>query len=171
MNKKIYIVVILIIMMTILTGCENGTQEESKTIEENKVENIQNNNIPNNEVEEEEKATLKNGKYKMVVQNQNEEIPEEVIYVDIYNGELKLIDVYARITQAGNYEIVGNKLIGQYNEITYFDQNTDNMTSKEINDEIEFEIINEETIKDNKGFGKIFNNILYQGETYKLFIQ
>lgn len=171
MNKKIYIVVILIIMMTILTGCENVTQKKSKTIEENKVENIQNNNIPNNEVEEEEKATLKNGKYKMVVQNQNEEIPEEVIYVDIYNGELKLIDVYARITQAGNYEIVGNKLIGQYNEITYFDQNTDNMTSKEINDKIEFEIINEETIKDNKGFGKMFNNILYQGETYKLFIQ
>ena len=171
MNKKFYIVVILIIMMTILTGCENVTQKKSKTIEENKVENIQNNNIPNNEVEEEEKATLKNGKYKMVVQNQNEEIPEEVIYVDIYNGELKLIDVYARITQAGNYEIVGNKLIGQYNEITYFDQNTDNMTSKEINDKIEFEIINEETIKDNKGFGKMFNNILYQGETYKLFIQ
>lgn len=171
MNKKIYIVVILIIMMTILTGCENVTQKKSKTIEENKVENVQNNNIPNNEVEEEEKATLKNGKYKMVVQNQNEEIPEEVIYVDIYNGELKLIDVYARITQAGNYEIVGNKLIGQYNEITYFDQNTDNMTSKEINDKIEFEIINEETIKDNKGFGKMFNNILYQGETYKLFIQ
>ena len=171
MNKKIYIVVILIIMMSILTGCENVTQKKSKTIEENKVENIQNNNIPNNEVEEEEKATLKNGKYKMVVQNQNEEIPEEVIYVDIYNGELKLIDVYARITQAGNYEIVGNKLIGQYNEITYFDQNTDNMTSKEINDKIEFEIINEETIKDNKGFGKMFNNILYQGETYKLFIQ
>ena len=48
--------------MTILTGCENGTQEKSKTIEEN----IQNNNIPNNEVEEEEKATLKNGKYRPI---------------------------------------------------------------------------------------------------------
>lgn len=168
--KSIYIVVTLITMMLILTGCRNNTQEENRIIEGNQVENIQN-NIAENEVIEEEKSSIKNGKYKMVVQNQSEEVPEEVIYVDIYNGELKLIDVYARITQAGTYEIEGNKLIGKYNEITYFDQNTNSMLEKEISNELEFEILEDGTLKDNIGFGIIFGEPLYKGEVYKLEIE
>ena len=161
--KILWICVTLTILIFSLSGCGNQTQEN--TIVEKHVENTEN-NIRNEIIEEQN--LVKNGRYDIIVEEQNEELPDEDIYLEIYDGELKLVDGYARITQIGAFEEEGNKIVGTYNEIEYFDQNTNSMSKKEINDELEFEILEEGILKDNKGFGKIFETTLYQGETYKL---
>ena len=158
-NKKSIIgiiFVLLLILVVMLTGFGNKAQEN--TVVENQVENE----------EAVEESPIKNGKYEIVVAEQNEELPDEDIYIEINNGDLKLVDGFARLTQVGTFKIENNKLVGKYNEIEYFDQSTNNITKKEISDEIEFEILEGDILKDNIGFGKIFGQTLYQGETYKL---
>lgn len=164
-QKFIILIIVAILTMTlfILSGCGNGKQEN--TVVEEQVENMQ--NSIENEVVEEENA-IKNGKYDIVAGEQNEELPDENIYLEIYDGELKLVDGFAQITQVGTFKIEGNKLVGTYNEVEYLDQSTGSMTKKEISDELEFEILENGTLKDNTGFGKTFDKTLYQGETYKL---
>ena len=84
---------------------------------------------------------------------------------------MTLVDGYARITQIGTFEIKNNKLVGKYGKIKYFDQNTNSMLEKEINEELEFEILEDGILKDNIGFGIMFGETLYKGEVYKLEIE
>ena len=159
-KEKIFnfvLVLILFVTLIVLTGC-------GKKNEEQVVENTQNNMVENEVVEE---SPIKNGKYEMVIESV-EELPDEDIYLEIYDNQLTLVDGFAQITQIGTFKIEDNKLVGTYNEVEYFDQNTADMTKKEINDKLEFEILEDGLLKDNIGFGMTFDKTLYQGETYKL---
>lgn len=159
-KEKIFnfvLVLVLFVTSLVLTGCGQKNEEQI-------VENTQNDVVENEVVKE---SLIKNGKYQMVIESQ-EELPDEDIYLEIYDNQLTLVDGFAQITQIGTFKIEDNKLVGTYNEVEYFDQNTADMTKKEISDELEFEILEDGSLKDNIGFGKIFDKTLYQGETYKL---
>ncbi len=161
-KEKLFNLVLTLVLfatLLVLTGC--GQKTEEQVVEEN----TQNNTVENEVVEE---SPIKNGKYDMVVENQDEELPDEDIYLEINDNNITLVDGFAQITQKGTFEIKDNKLIGTYNEVEYFDQNTADMTTKDINDELEFEILEDGSLKDNIGFGMTFDKTLYQGETYKL---
>ena len=164
--KSIVMIIVLFILLVFLVGCENRNQENTVVEEQS---NSINNNLESKVAEE--KINIEEGKYKIVEENQSEELPKEDIYLEINANELTLVDRYARITQIGTFEIRNNKLVGKYNEIEYFDQNTNSMLEKEISNELEFEILEDGTLKDNIGFGIIFGEPLYKGEVYKLEIE
>lgn len=164
-KEKLFNLVLTLVLfatLLVLTGC--GQKNEEQVVEEN----TQNNTAKNEVVEEKEESPIKNGRYDMLVENQDEELPDEDIYLEINDNNITLVDGFAQITQKGTFEIKDNKLIGTYNEVEYFDQSTADMTTKDINDKIEFEILEDGSLKDNIGFGMTFDKTLYQGETYKL---
>ena len=153
------LMIILLISLLFVTGCGQKNEEQNQ-------ENIQNTVVE--EIVEEPESPIKNGKYDVIIVYEDETLPDENTYLEIYDSEITLVDEFAQITQKGTFEIKDNKLVGTYNEVEYFDQSTSDITKKDINDKLEFEILEDGTLKDNVGFGRTFDKTLYQGETYKL---
>ena len=153
------LMIILLISLLFVTGCGQKNEEQNQ-------ENIQNTVVE--EIVEEPESPIKNGKYDVIIVYEDETLPDENTYLEIYDSEITLVDEFAQITQKGTFEIKDNKLVGTYNEVEYFDHSTGDYTKKDISDELEFEILDNDTLKDNLGFGKSFDNILNQGYSYKL---
>lgn len=165
MNKsiRIGIAIVVIILLLFLTGCSNKTENK---------ENILNNNSENNTdilKEEKQEKSIKNGIYNMVLTDEDISFVEGDIYLEIVDDKITMYNNFAQIVQEGIFEINNNKLTGTYTKIKYLDhQNGGKETEKSINDELDFSILEDGTLKDNLGFGKSIGKNLMEERTYKI---
>lgn len=157
--------IVFTILLT-LTGCDDKTQEEDK----NNTNTVAVSNEPDKKTEEKpKKDTIKNGMYKLVITEAEEGLADGDVYVEIEDNIIQVADSFAMLAQTGTYEVKGNKIIGTYTEIEYLDHSTGEITKKEINDKLEFELMEDGTVlKDIYGYGKSLDNIMLKGATYKL---
>ena len=146
------VAVIVFSILATLTGCD---------------EKAQNNENQTNE-EQVEQTKLKAGLYGYISTGE-EGLYDGAIGVTIEDdGTIMLYDGFASLCQIGEYTIEGNKIVGTYHEAIYIDHaNGGQETTKEINEKFEFEIIDEETIKDLIGYGESFDNIMMTDALYR----
>lgn len=160
---EIGISIIFIVLLLLLTGCSNKTENT-----ENSVENSIENSI-NTINEQEQESIIKNGIYNMTLTDEDISLTEGDIYIEIIDSKISIFNNFAQIVQEGTFEINNSKLIGTYTKIKYLDhQNGGKVAEKTINDELSFNILEDGTLKDNLGFGKSIGNNLMEGRTYKL---
>ena len=156
------VITLFAIILLSLTACNEETIEPENVTAETEINNV------TETIPEEEKTTIKNGQYNMDVTEEDISLVDEDIYIEIRDNQLTLVDGFAAMTQIGTFEIKDNKLVGTYHTIEYFDQSTAEMTTKSINDALEFEIVNENTLKDNIGFALSLDKTLYKDKIYRL---
>ena len=156
------VITLFAIILLSLTACNEETIEPENVTTEPEINNV------TETVSEEEETTIKNGQYNMDVTEEDISLVDEDIYIEIRDNQLTLVDGFAAMTQIGTFEIKDNKLVGTYHTIEYFDQSTAEMTTKSINDALEFEIVNENTLKDNIGFALSLDKTLYKDKIYRL---
>lgn len=156
---NILILLLILIISTGLTGCGSKDENSENTIE----------NVTNNVSETEQESVIKNGIYNMALTDEDISLAEGDVYLEIKDNSISIYNNFAQIVQEGTFEIKDNKLIGTYTTIKYLDhQNGGNETEKNINDELDFDILEDGSLKDNLGFGKSIGNNLFEGRTYKL---
>ena len=160
--KILGVITLFAIILLSLTACNEETIEPENVMTEPEITNV------TETLAEEEETTIKNGQYNMEVTEEDISLVDEDIYIEIRDNQLTLVDGFAAMTQIGTFEIKDNKLVGTYHTIEYFDQSTDEMTTKSINDALEFEIVNENTLKDNIGFALSLDKTLYKDKIYRL---
>ena len=160
--KILEVITLFAIILLSLTACNEETIEPENVTTEPEINNV------TETVSEEEETTIKNGQYNMDVTEEDISLVDEDIYIEIRDNQLTLVDGFAAMTQIGTFEIKDNKLVGTYHTVEYFDQSTAEMTTKSINDALEFEIVNENTLKDNIGFALSLDKTLYKDKVYRL---
>ena len=160
--KILGVITLFAIILLSLTACNEETIEPENVMTEPEITNV------TETLAEEEETTIKNGQYNMEVTEEDISLVDEDIYIEIRDNQLTLVDGFAAMTQIGTFEIKDNKLVGTYHTIEYFDQSTAEMTTKSINDALEFEIVNENTLKDNIGFALSLDKTLYKDKIYRL---
>ena len=162
MKKKVIgvgIAIILIVLLLFLTGCGNEIENNEESVE-NSINTIN---------EQKQESIIKNGIYNMTLTDEDISFVEGDIYLEIIDNKITMYNNFAQIVQEGTFEINNNKLIGTYTKIKYLDhQNGGKETEKTINDKLDFNILEDGTLKDNLGFGKSIGNNLFEGRTYKL---
>ena len=162
MKKKVISIILLITIsfcLFMLNGCGKSENEQNTSSEvENNVEQI-------------EESPIKNGQYNKVLTEEDISLSEGDLHLEIYDNYITIVDNFAPITQKGTFEIVDNKLIGTYTTAEYLDQSTGYMAEKNISEEFEFEILDDGSLKDNKGFGQSFGKNLFKDATYKLYLE
>lgn len=162
-STRIGIAIVIVISLLILTGCSNKT-ENKENILDNSSEN--NTNILK---EEKQEISIKNGIYNMVLTDEDISFVEGDIYLEIVDDKITMYNNSAQIVQEGIFEINNNKLTGTYTKIKYLDhQNGGEETEKSINEDFDFSILEDSSLKDNLGFGKSIGKNLMEGRTYKL---
>lgn len=162
MKKKVISIILLITIsfsLFMITGCGENKEEQSMQQEEQNI------------IQQEVESPIKNGQYNKVLTEEDISLAEGDMRLEIYNNNITIIDDFAPITQNGTFEIVDNKLVGTYTTAEYLDQSTGNMAEKNISEEFEFEILEDGTLKDNKGFGQSFGKNLFKDATYKLYLE
>ena len=159
--KTLGVIILFVTILLSLTACNQETAEPKNATEEPEINNV------TEPVIEEEEITIKNGQYNMEVTEEDISLVDEDIYIEIRDNQLTLVNGFAAMTQIGTFEIKDNKLVGTYHTIEYFDQSTAEMTTKSINDTLEFEIVNENTLKDNIGFALSLDKTLYKDKVYR----
>ena len=144
--------VVIFSILATLTGCD----EKAKNNEN------QNNN------EQVEQTKIQYGIYGYVATGEDGMYDGDVTVTIGEDGTIMLYDGFASLCQIGEYTIEGNKIVGTYHEAIYIDHaNGGQETTKEINEKFEFEIIDEETIKDLIGYGESFDNIMMTDAVYR----
>lgn len=154
MKLKGLILVIAVIVFSILatlTGCD----EKSK------------NNETNDDIEQTEQIKMKAGIYGYVATGEEGLYDGDVSITLEDDGTIAVYDAFAGLGQIGTYKIEGNKIVGIYTTATFIDHTNGGDTTKEINDDFEFEIIDEETIKDITGYGGSVDHVMMEGALYK----
>ena len=149
--------VIIFSILATLTGCNEKAQNNENQKKEEQTEQVV------------EQTELQTGLYEYVAITEDDGLYDGAIGITLEDdGTIMLYDGFASLCQIGTYTVEGNKITGTYTEAIYTDHaNGGAEARKEINDEFEFEIINDETIRDLIGYGASFDNIMMQNAVYK----
>ena len=179
MKKFFRIITIILLassMVFSLSGCGDDEEKytdkkENKSV--NEVENtaqVSNNEINNNEEKTKiSNATVSDGIYYMVLRAEDVELSAGDICLKIENGRILIGNGFAAMTEEGTYEIKGNKLVGHYDTIKYLDHSKGGETTEEtINEEFDFDILEDGSLRDNYGFGAPLDNLQFTGRIYRL---
>lgn len=166
MKKKGLIIAVIAVLFSILitlTGCD-GKTEETSSKNANNVKQEQ-----KNPGKEQEKDKFKEGVYDFVPEEEGEEVLKDSVSVEFRNGKITLSDGFAGLVQEGTYKVDGAKIVGTYNSMTYIDHsNGGEYTTKDIKDEFEFYILEDESIRDFVGYGVSLDNVMLKDALYKL---
>lgn len=158
---------VLFTILLTLTGCDDKPKKEEQKNETNVV--ASSNNVTKDNESKPKKGTIKNGVYKLEISEDEVGLADGDVYVEIEDNIIQVSDGFAMLVQTGTYELKGNKIVGTYTEIEYLDHTTGEMTTKEINDKLEFELLDDGTrLKDIKGYGESLDNVMLKGSIYKL---
>ena len=89
------------------------------------------------------------------------------VYLEINGNNITIYNNFAQIVEEGTFEVKDDKLVGTYTKIMYLDhQNGGRTTEKNINDEIDFDILKDGSLRDNNGIGESLGNSLLKGKIY-----
>lgn len=143
--------VVIFSILATLTGCD----EKAKNNEN------QNNN------EQVEQTKIQYGIYGHVATGEDGMYDGDVTVTIGEDGTIMLYDGFASLCQMGTYTIEENKILGTYTEAIYIDHTTGEEATKELNEKFEFEIVDKETIKDLRGYGESFDNIMMTDALYR----
>ena len=159
---------------TILTDEVKNKVEQKLEEVQNKLDDIEKakKEIEKKKAEEEarKKAArekVKNGIYYMEVGADSVALSKGDVYLEINGNNITIYNNFAQIVEEGTFEVKDDKLVGTYTKIMYLDhQNGGRTTEKNINDEIDFDILKDGSLRDNNGIGESLGNSLLKGKIY-----
>ncbi len=180
MKKKGIIIAIIAVMFSLiitLAGCgekKKETNKEENTTKATANQTTQKDDEKDNEEDKKENKVVeeKNAKIKLGTYDYTPIDEEDMAdsYIELREDNvIILVDSFAGLALEGEYEVKGNKIVGKYTSMQYIDHTAGGeYMTKETDEEIELKIIDETTIQDLNGYGKVLDNIMGIEATYTL---
>lgn len=150
------VAIILALILVIVYMHFNNTSKsnEEKTVTENETTDNVKRGIYNKILNEDELYTMAEGD----------------CYLEIRGNTIMIGNNFACLYQTGTFEVKDNKLIGSYTEIIYLDHTKGGeYTTKEIDEKLEFTILEDGLLKDELGYGYTLWDATTKGELYKFY--
>lgn len=174
--KKIfkYLLSILLIgcMIFIFSGCDEEESLSSKKSKNNVTKEVEVSNTTdenNKSNSQDNNKVVKDGLYNMALESGDIELSEGDICLELSGDLITIGDGFSGYAEQGTFEIKDNKIVGTYTKVTYIDhQNDGKMTEEDIQEEFDFDILEDGSLRDNNGFGSKFGHKNFSGRIYRL---